>query len=164
MIKRYIKKPIVIEAVQFDGWNWREVYQFMSDEPLMFTQDFRKDEFIVIKTLEGDMKANIGDYIIKGVEGEFYPCKPDIFHKTYEILEPEDFRIVNMKKLDLIEEQREAIPLSIALKRLGYAIQEGYITPEMTDNIVLRKHITQAIESLEFIWNDFEDEVRGLDI
>ena len=50
----------------------------------MFTQDFRKDEYILIRTLEGVMKAKVGDYIIKGVHGEFYPCKPDTFHDTYE--------------------------------------------------------------------------------
>ena len=84
MISKYRKKPVEVEAVQFDGWNWREVYQFMSSEPLLFTQDFRKEEYILIDTLEGVMKAKVGDYIIKGVHGEFYPCKPDIFHETYE--------------------------------------------------------------------------------
>lgn len=81
---KYRKKPVVIEAMQFDGWNWRECHQFMSDEPLMFTQDERKDESIEIHTLEGKMIASIGDYIIKGIKGEFYPCKPDIFEATYE--------------------------------------------------------------------------------
>lgn len=84
MINKYRKKPVEIEAIQFDGWNWREVYQFMSNEPLMFTQDFRKEEYLLIDTLEGVMKARVGDYIIKGVHGEFYPCKPDIFNETYE--------------------------------------------------------------------------------
>lgn len=84
MINKYRKKPVEVEAIKFDGWNWREVYQFMSDEPLMFTQDFRKEEYIRIDTLEGVMKARVDDYVIKGVHGEFYPCKPDIFHETYE--------------------------------------------------------------------------------
>lgn len=84
MINKYRKRPVEVEAIQFDGWNWREVYQFMSNEPLMFTQDFRKEEYLLIDTLEGVMKARVGDYIIKGVHGEFYPCKPDIFHETYE--------------------------------------------------------------------------------
>lgn len=86
MINKYRKRPVEVEAIQFDGWNWREVYQFISNEPLMFTQDFRKEEYILIDTLEGVMKASVGDYIIKGVHGEFYPCKPDIFHETYEDL------------------------------------------------------------------------------
>ena len=84
MINKYRKRPVEVEAIQFDGWNWREVHQFISNEPIMFTQDFRKEEYILIDTLEGVMKASIGDYIIKGVHGEFYPCKPDIFHDTYE--------------------------------------------------------------------------------
>ena len=84
MINKYRKRPVEVEAIQFDGWNWREVYQFMSDDPLMFTQDFKKYEYILIDTLEGVMKASVDDYIIKGVYGEFYPCKPDIFYKTYE--------------------------------------------------------------------------------
>ena len=86
MINKYRKRPVEVEAIQFDGWNWREVYQFISNEPLMFTQDFRKEEYLFIDTLEGVMKASVGDYIIKGVHGEFYPCKPDIFHETYEDL------------------------------------------------------------------------------
>ena len=81
---KYRKRPVEVEAIQFVGWNWREVYQFMSDEPLMFTQDFRKEQYILIDTLEGVMKARVHDYIIKGVHGEFYPCKQDIFHETYE--------------------------------------------------------------------------------
>ena len=87
MISKYRKRPVEVEAIQFDGWNWREVHQFMGNEPLMFTQGFRKDEYILIRTLEGVMKASIGDYIIKGVHDEFYPCKPDIFHETYEDLD-----------------------------------------------------------------------------
>lgn len=86
MINKYRKRPVEVEAIQFDGWNWREVYQFMSDKPLWFTQDLRKEEYLLIDTLEGVMKAKVGDYIIKGVHGEFYPCKPDIFHETYEDL------------------------------------------------------------------------------
>ena len=84
MTNKYRKRPVEVEAIQFDGWNWREVYQFMSDKPLWFTQDFRKEEYVTIDTLEGTMKARVGDYIIKGVHGEFYPCKTDIFHETYE--------------------------------------------------------------------------------
>lgn len=46
--------------------------------------DYARKEGLKIHTLEGEMTASVGDYIIKGVNGEFYPCKPDIFHKTYE--------------------------------------------------------------------------------
>lgn len=84
---RFRKKPVEIEAVKFDGWNWAECYQFMSDEVLLFPQILEEREYIKIETLEGTMTASRGDWIIKGVNGEFYPCKPDIFAKTYELVE-----------------------------------------------------------------------------
>mgnify|MGYP001154092603 CR=1 FL=1 len=78
----YKKKPVVIEAVKWDGKNHREMRNFLGDN---FYIDHEKvTGGLVIKTLEGDHLASIGDYIIKGVKGEFYPCKPDIFKLTYE--------------------------------------------------------------------------------
>ena|SRR5690554_825507 len=76
---KYRTKPVVIEAIQFNGENQGDVAEFMGE---MIRTNFFPD--ILIETLEGTMKANIGDYIIKGVKGEFYPCKPDIFEMTYE--------------------------------------------------------------------------------
>lgn len=81
---KFRKKPIEIEAVRFNGYNWTECYQFMGDKQLAFPSALEKREKIEIKTLEGTMTVSIGDWIIKGVNGEFYPCKPDIFEKTYE--------------------------------------------------------------------------------
>ncbi len=75
---KYRKKPVVIEAIRFIGSNYEEVREFISQNTLC------SDSSIVIPTLEGDMVAQKGDYIIKGVQGEFYPCKPDIFKETYE--------------------------------------------------------------------------------
>ncbi len=83
---KFRKKPVEIEAIKFDGWNWAECYQFMSNEPLIFPQVLEEREKIEIETLEGTMTASRGDWIIKGVNGEFYPCKPDIFEKTYEVV------------------------------------------------------------------------------
>lgn len=78
MIKKYRKKPVTIEAIQWDVNNLSEIDNFMGG----IVEN--EGTTLVIHTLEGDMKASIGDYIIKGVNGEFYPCKPDIFDKTYE--------------------------------------------------------------------------------
>lgn len=86
MIIKARKKLVEIEAIRFDGWNWAECQQFMSDEPLFFTQDVRYEEEMYIDTLEGKMRADAGDYIIRGVSNEYYPCKPDIFHMTYDIV------------------------------------------------------------------------------
>lgn len=86
MKKVYRKKPVEIEAIQFE--DTQEVLSELSD--FINNQDLRVDykdpenPVIKIETLEGVMKASVGDYIIKGVNGEFYPCKPDIFNKTYE--------------------------------------------------------------------------------
>ena len=78
---KYRKKPVVIEAMRFMG-------PFSFDEMLVEFEDFTgillKSNEIQIETLEGKMIANLGDWIIKGVKGEFYPCKPDIFKQTYE--------------------------------------------------------------------------------
>ena len=78
---KYRKKPIVIEAVQFTGDNHEEIKEFGAQG---FNAGIRN---MVIKTLGGEMTALSGDWIIKGVNGEFYPCKPDIFEKTYELVE-----------------------------------------------------------------------------
>lgn len=80
---KYRKKPVEIEAVQWTGNNINVVDAFVGTG-----KEYKyENECLYIKTLEGKLKANIGDYIIKGVNGEFYPCKPDIFEKTYEKVE-----------------------------------------------------------------------------
>lgn len=78
---KYRKKPIVIEAVQFTGGNTEECCRFIGRTN---TSSCTPGESIGIYTLEGAMLASPGDWIIKGVNGEFYPCKPDIFEKTYD--------------------------------------------------------------------------------
>ena len=75
---KFRKKPVVIEAVQWVGDNLSEIQKFYKPD------NFLVGDEIVIGTLEGNMRASKGDWIIKGVSGEFYPCKPDIFEKTYE--------------------------------------------------------------------------------
>ena len=77
---KYRKKPVVIEAVQWKGDNLEEMKKFIT-EPFSHNLYF---DALEIPTLEGEMKAIVGDYIIKGVQGEFYPCKPNIFESTYE--------------------------------------------------------------------------------
>ena len=76
---KFRKKPVVIDAMQLTIQNIDEIEQFVGG-------DFGKNASgeTVIATLEGAMICSIGDWIIKGVKGEFYPCKPDIFEATYE--------------------------------------------------------------------------------
>jgi hypothetical protein len=82
MVRHYRKKPVVIEAVQFTGFNAVELMRFCGDS----VGEIYDNDAAFINTLEGRMRASVGDYIIKGVNGEFYPCKPDIFEKTYELV------------------------------------------------------------------------------
>ncbi|WP_237558684.1 hypothetical protein [Enterococcus hirae] len=88
---KYRKKPVVIEAFKLNSrgligeeWFWDAV----SENRIIiynFGKNYPQDAWCEIKTLEGVMVAKTGDYIIRGVEGEIYPCKPDIFEKTYEV-------------------------------------------------------------------------------
>jgi hypothetical protein len=79
------KKPVTVECVKWDGENLEEVKNFCGPSYIGGGKD--GDRKLVISTLEGDMLASVGDFIIKGVKGEFYPCKPDIFEQTYDIVE-----------------------------------------------------------------------------
>ena len=78
MVCLYEKKPVRVYAIQYTPYNYMHVLNFCGDNAV-----FTEWGEMYIKTLEGNMKANINDYIIRGVNGEFYPCKEDIFNKTY---------------------------------------------------------------------------------
>lgn len=83
---KYRKKPVIIEAIQFEDNSDRiiEIHEFMGGDTIRVNYEDKDNPYLKIETLEGIMKASVGDYIIKGVNGELYPCKPDIFEKTYE--------------------------------------------------------------------------------
>ena len=88
MIK-YKKKPISVEAIQFTGKNGWQINKWSnglaySSPVLEPNKNNPTGEYMQINTLEGTMIANVGDYIIKGIKNEFYPCKSDIFEATYE--------------------------------------------------------------------------------
>ena len=81
---KYRKKPVVIDACQFDG-NIRSIDDFPISEVGKFKVSSENGQYyLIIPTLEGDLKAVAGDWIIKGVKGEYYPCKPDVFNMSYE--------------------------------------------------------------------------------
>jgi hypothetical protein len=89
---KFRKRPVVIEAVQWNNLNHEEIRAFapsaigpsLESETAYLAGQSAPIFSMLISTLEGSMKAMPGDWIIKGVSGEFYPCKPDIFAKTYE--------------------------------------------------------------------------------
>jgi hypothetical protein len=82
----YRKKPVVIEAVQLRDLELRTLMALQNFAGLGNDVFEAVEDGVLIDTLEGKMKASVGDFIIKGVQGEFYPCKPDIFEKTYELV------------------------------------------------------------------------------
>ena len=94
MIKKYVKKPVEIEAIQLKEDNIIEVFNFLDNtnyeeiksrlELDEMVYGIKEQGYVRISTLAGYMKASFGDYIIKGIKGEFYPCKPDIFIATYD--------------------------------------------------------------------------------
>ena len=81
---KYRKKPVVIEAVLWDGSSGMANSFIGENYEKDWWYEKKGSSNIVIPTLEGNHLARVGDWIIKGIAGEFYPCKPDIFDKTYE--------------------------------------------------------------------------------
>lgn len=94
--QRFLKKPVEIDAMQYDPafspdpiieWSSARFIEVTTerlreDDP----NEFVKEKVLAIRTLEGDMVISPGDWVIRGVRGEFYPCKPDIFESTYEVV------------------------------------------------------------------------------
>ena len=78
MIKKYRKKPVTIEAIQWNGGNLSEIRDFMRSTVVNHVS------VLIIPTLEGNKHASLNDYIIKDINGKFYPCKHHIFAKTYD--------------------------------------------------------------------------------
>lgn len=99
-IDKYRKKPVEIQAVKWTGDNLLEITKFIAGAEADCVKETDcaewrdycervRDRGLCIDTLEGTMHASVGDYIIKGIDGEFYPCKPDIFHRSYDKVEHE---------------------------------------------------------------------------
>lgn len=90
-MQKYRKKPVVVEAIQFTDEYKDRVYNTVSQIQGNIIPSWDKDNkpCLLIPTLEGEMTCSLGDYIIKGIKGEIYPCKPDIFEATYELEQEE---------------------------------------------------------------------------
>lgn len=79
----YRKRPVEVQAVQWMGDNTQEIWDAFGTESVYGLTE-KNPSWLVIDTLEGKMRASVGDWIIRGVAGELYPCKPEIFNQTYE--------------------------------------------------------------------------------
>lgn len=81
MIEQFVKKPIIVEAIQWTGKNEHEIMKFVGSHCCLVNKSNGKA--LIINTLEGDHYASVNDWIVKGVKGEFYPVKHDIMEQTY---------------------------------------------------------------------------------
>ena len=86
-MQKFVKKPVVVQAVEYNGANKEEIEAFVGKKLDTVYTELKEPLELKIPTLEGDMKASKGDYIIKGINNEFYPIKSEIFFKTYEKVE-----------------------------------------------------------------------------
>lgn len=85
---RYRTKPCEIKAVVWNGENIDEISDFCGDSALISSLDVYPPFYsLSVSTLEGHMHASVGDYIIRGLQNEYYPCKPSVFEKKYELVE-----------------------------------------------------------------------------
>lgn len=78
---RFRKRPVDVDALLWTGDNYAELVEWAGDG---ISQFGHTDKGLIVRTLEGDMLVSVGDWIIRGIAGEFYPCRPDIFEQTYE--------------------------------------------------------------------------------
>lgn len=86
-VMRFRKKPVEVEAIEWTGKNMKEIRKFVGSRAMFQEHVQTKEPILTISTLEGSHLASIGDWIIRGIKGEFYPCKPDIFKQTYDLVE-----------------------------------------------------------------------------
>ena len=112
---KYRKKPLCIEAIEWTGANVDDLDQFMDHKAYSII-----DDQLYIETIEGTLHADKGDYVIRGIKGEYYPCKPDIFLETYE---PVDNDELNADK-DLNTGIRPVVPLDIIIDAIEMADDE----------------------------------------
>lgn len=97
-MKKYIKKPIPVSALQWTGDNYEEIKTFCTDVNGV-EKCFKSDKTLWIETREGQLKAVVGDYVMRGIEGEFYPCSESIFNKSYDEFNEAEFHEFSHKQM-----------------------------------------------------------------
>jgi hypothetical protein len=161
-MKNYTKKPVTIQAVQWNGKNIKEMAKFMATEnDGAWMQDLDLEELLyphttlqgehwifddsvlLIKTLEGVMMASKGDYVIRGIKGEYYPCKPDIFEMTYDAEQEENYepRFVVKALENLIAEEQSNFDREMLGKNMIIGTQSNPMNFVRNINIQNQKNV-----------------------
>jgi len=148
MIKKYRRKPVILEAIQWTGDNTDEVLDFgqgkIKCKQYKYCpngKDIIYDKELYIETLEGKLRASKGDYIIKGVKGEFYPCKPDVFEKIYEEIKERKVDVINEKAvIDAVNEVKheEGYPYFVDFGDFAILNKDAFL-------VYLRKHYSEML-------------------
>lgn len=134
---RYRKKPVEIDAILWDGENIQEVMEFMAPTEPVYMEGFSNaDDLIGVETLEGRMIASKGDWILRGVKGELYPCKPDIFEATYSSADAEQPKTT--ESASTVAQIRKVLT---ALEELGQSWRNSWAD---FDGRTLRSEMEQA--------------------
>lgn len=155
MIQKFKKVPVVIEAVQYDGTNAEEIEQWSdAAAEMLATVDM---QWIEIETFKGIMTADVGDWIIKGVKGEFYPCKPDIFAMTYT---PAGGRV--MKRYEYSLDGMLSAPDGAWVEAISFAALQSKLTAAEEEARQLRVMVKHAVIALETC--DFQQLAAAIDI
>jgi hypothetical protein len=133
---KYRKKPVVIDAIHFDGSNINEIWDAFGAGDIYGPTE--RSESAFIDTSEGTMEARPGDWIIRGIKGELYPCKPDIFEATYESADTkvsdaqkvsEQASVRDLRRWAVIEKLAKAFPFGLTMQALaGKLAEEDKIT------------------------------------
>lgn len=149
---KYRKKPVVIEALQWtegddqvEGPAW--IVEAINAGAVGFENMGGSNVVMLIHTLEGVMQARRGDWIIRGIQGELYPCKPDIFKKTYEPIEdsgeayraaqsaPAGYRLQPLAEFDAMRSQLTTVDdLAALVARLARVMRKANVRPDLTDS------------------------------
>lgn len=137
IMSKYRKLPVEIEAILWEGEkSFDALYEFAdadNNHGIVGMKDGRSD-IAEIRTLEGKMSAQIGDYIIKGIKGEIYPCKPDIFEATYDKILAETDGIGTIKSVEEVDAEikslNSAIELTFGQKAVGASFNPSFM-PEV---------------------------------
>lgn len=167
MIIKATKKPVTVEAVQFMGDNYDELKQFVGDSlwHAEFFENGLSQKAPYIKTLEGDMKASVGDYVIKGVKGEFYPCKQDVFEATYTITQihsdiPDTSHIANFR--NAIIEARHSYAMVYSYKAGDdFIISSDIIYDGYEGTVKMRNRLQEIVEEMNNVINYYENNRVG---